>query len=80
MTRYVINRFATVDLPTFNPDWRDLCDRCVSKTSVGPGTKDSAPKVVRCSAAPREQHGKPACSAVRHAACKNGELFRERIA
>ncbi len=80
MTRYVINRFQTFALPAFNPDWRALCDRCVSQTVIGPGCKTSAPKVMRCEAAPPASHGRPACSEVRHTACRNGELFRERIA
>lgn len=81
MTRYVINPFQAVELPTFNPDWRQLCDRCVHRTLAGPG-KAKTPKVTRCGAAATNEAGgpRPACSEVRHTACANGEMFRERIA
>jgi hypothetical protein len=78
MTCYVINRFASVELPTFNPDWRALCDRCVYHVAAGPReTKLKA----GCVSATKGIGGRcQPCSEVRHTACANGELFRERVA
>lgn len=81
MTTYTINRFQNVELPTFRPDWRELCERCRHragnrKNNQNPHTSAN----MRCLAVPMIRGGALACSEVRHTACAGGELFRERDA
>lgn len=81
MTTYTINRFQTVELPTFRAGWKDLCDRCRHradnrKNHQNPHTSTNP----RCLAVPMIRGGALSCSEVRHTSCANGELFAERQA